>query len=64
MEKKKPNQNHLPNAKLQAKMQSESSFEYAISPYENLYQYHELVKSEFNASVVCCIKVWNSFICK
>lgn len=66
MEKKRKEQ--LPKTKLQAKTQSESSFEYAISPHENLYQDHELVKSEseFNASVVCWIKVkiWNSFICK
>lgn len=33
MEKKKKKE-QLPKTKLQAKMQSESSFEYAISPYE------------------------------
>lgn len=56
----------LPKTKLQAKMQSESPFEYTIPPSKNLYQDHELVKSEFNASAVrrIGVKIWNSFICK
>lgn len=62
--KKKKNSSLKQNCRPRCNLSHHLSMQFPLM--KNLYQDHELVKSEFNASVVCWIKVkiWNFFICK